>query len=244
MSVLFKHNVNWQYALGEIVLIFVGITLAMGFDNWNDERQIRIENEQLRIKYINDLHVDITQTDQFLQENLQTLRDQYDAAYEVVVKIESGHVSNEDLVDLSVITPITWGVLNPKRYPQTFDALIGLGNQEILDNDSLLTMLTKFYFDYDEMLLHFSDLPQEFRSEWRKYNIKISNLAGNTDPPSTPQRINEIKEIVQSDEAYQLLLGLVATSNNFLVYFENIRQDALSIKSYLEDNYEVVLKPQ
>ena len=35
---------NWKYALGEIVLIFIGISLAMGFDNWSQNKR---EREQL-----------------------------------------------------------------------------------------------------------------------------------------------------------------------------------------------------
>ncbi len=30
---------NWKYALGEIFLIFVGISLAIAFDNWNEDRK-------------------------------------------------------------------------------------------------------------------------------------------------------------------------------------------------------------
>jgi hypothetical protein len=32
-------KLNWKYALGELVLIFMGISLAIGFQNWNDERK-------------------------------------------------------------------------------------------------------------------------------------------------------------------------------------------------------------
>ena len=37
-----KHKINWQYAIGEVILIFVGITLAIAFNNWNEERKARI----------------------------------------------------------------------------------------------------------------------------------------------------------------------------------------------------------
>ena len=33
-----KINLNWKYALGEIVLIFMGISLAVAFDNFNEQR--------------------------------------------------------------------------------------------------------------------------------------------------------------------------------------------------------------
>ena len=46
MSFLFKHNINWKYALGEIILIFIGITLAIAFDNWNQNRTQKKEEIQ------------------------------------------------------------------------------------------------------------------------------------------------------------------------------------------------------
>ena len=40
---LFKHNINWKYAFGEVILIFIGITLAIAFDNWNEKRILKKE---------------------------------------------------------------------------------------------------------------------------------------------------------------------------------------------------------
>ena len=39
-----KLKLNWRYAIGEIILIFIGISLAIAFQNWNDNRK---ENRQL-----------------------------------------------------------------------------------------------------------------------------------------------------------------------------------------------------
>lgn len=40
-----QFKLNWKYALGEIALIFIGISLAIAVQNWNEE--IR-ENIQLK----------------------------------------------------------------------------------------------------------------------------------------------------------------------------------------------------
>ena len=36
----FKHEMNWKYILGEVFLIFVGISLAIGFNNWNASNKL------------------------------------------------------------------------------------------------------------------------------------------------------------------------------------------------------------
>lgn len=34
-----KHHLNWKYILGEVLLIFLGINLAIWFNNWNTSQQ-------------------------------------------------------------------------------------------------------------------------------------------------------------------------------------------------------------
>lgn len=42
-------KLNWKYALGEIALIFIGISLAIGFQNWNESRKAsEFEQEVLK----------------------------------------------------------------------------------------------------------------------------------------------------------------------------------------------------
>lgn len=52
-------KINWKYAFGEVFLIFIGITLAIGFQNWNEQgKQAKIERavlQQLKIALQNDL---------------------------------------------------------------------------------------------------------------------------------------------------------------------------------------------
>ncbi len=42
-----KFQLNWKYALGEVALIFIGISLAVGFQNWNEERKQQLEAEAI-----------------------------------------------------------------------------------------------------------------------------------------------------------------------------------------------------
>ena len=55
MSILWKHKFNWQYAIGEILLIFIGITLAIAFQNWNESRN----NDLLKSDYQRKLRVNL-----------------------------------------------------------------------------------------------------------------------------------------------------------------------------------------
>jgi hypothetical protein len=59
------HHYFW-YAIGEILLIFAGITLALWFGNWNEERQLRVQ-EILTLKEIT---ADLTANVEHISQNI------------------------------------------------------------------------------------------------------------------------------------------------------------------------------
>ena len=48
-----KYKFNWKYVIGEILLIFIGINLAIWFNNWNTSKQAD-SNKQLAIDKISE----------------------------------------------------------------------------------------------------------------------------------------------------------------------------------------------
>jgi hypothetical protein len=51
------------YAIGEIILVVFGILIALGINNWNNERISRERNSQLLSKLINELDLNIERAD-------------------------------------------------------------------------------------------------------------------------------------------------------------------------------------
>ena len=47
MPVSSLSKMNWRRGIAEVALIFIGITLALLFDNWNEARKDRMLEEQL-----------------------------------------------------------------------------------------------------------------------------------------------------------------------------------------------------
>ena len=37
----------WRYAIGEIVLVVIGILIALQINTWNEERKIKIEEQKI-----------------------------------------------------------------------------------------------------------------------------------------------------------------------------------------------------
>ena len=60
MSILFKHKINWTYAIGEIILVVVGILIALQIDNWNEGLKKSRFEQSLLVDLQKDLIVDTT----------------------------------------------------------------------------------------------------------------------------------------------------------------------------------------
>jgi len=81
---LFKSNLlNWKYILGEILLIFFGISLAIWFNNWNEANKINT-NKKIALDKIEDE----------IQNNLEELR----AARQINIKIPKAIANYKEFV--------------------------------------------------------------------------------------------------------------------------------------------------
>ena len=57
-----------KYAIGEIILVVIGILIALGINNWNEKRKIKNEEKATLIKINEDLKVDSSQFSYYKQQ--------------------------------------------------------------------------------------------------------------------------------------------------------------------------------
>ncbi|MEM9648975.1 MAG: hypothetical protein AAF969_10870 [Bacteroidota bacterium] len=69
MSFFKLKNINWKYILGEILLLFVGINLAIWFNDWNTSREIQKNKEIALAKIKVEIEANLEQLVQNHSEN-------------------------------------------------------------------------------------------------------------------------------------------------------------------------------
>lgn len=60
-------DLNWRRALAEVALIFVGITLALLFDNWNEDRK----EGELELQLLSEVRDDLVETRADLETDIR-----------------------------------------------------------------------------------------------------------------------------------------------------------------------------
>jgi len=125
------------YAIGEIILVVIGILIALQVSNWNSENELK----KLEIKYLeeirNNLKSDISDIDFNIAFNQKRLR-----ANKVVLEFVNGELKNTDSLNFHLANLIftTRTLVNSSAYENLKSR--GL---EIISDDSLRQTITTLY---------------------------------------------------------------------------------------------------
>jgi len=197
------------YAIGEIVLVVIGILFALQINNWNIERLER-KNEKMILL---DLQVEF-------QENLvdaERVKKGNDGIFNAMSAIQQNSVEknyNQEIMDSLMYYVFDWFDYTPK--PGASNNLINSGNLNLISNKELRKLLTLWSgvaaeLDDDEQLaVRYS---QDIIIPYIVTRYPMSNL-----------------------ESFDKNVGYYLKDNNNLEEFEPIRNKSYNVEGLLQDN--------
>ena len=144
-----KTTKYFKYAIGEIILVVIGILIALQINNWNETRKTK----QVELKILKELKDDLKETKADLLTDIEKAKltlDTIDVLYQSVI--------NNDWDNVKISTDFIYEL--PKLFPKlsAYKSLQTYG-VNILSNDSLRKSVTDFYelhlsrVNYSEQLL-------------------------------------------------------------------------------------------
>lgn len=146
------------YAIGEIILVVIGILIALSINNWNEERKQELDVRS----YLERVAVDLALDMEFFSKQGENLN--YQIAY--FKSISKGNFSEVDLSDFH--NKISWNS-DPRVFSQSYRSLEKNGKLSYISNTILLDSL-RIYFD--DRCLVFNDW-----ADWHK-NFVVQNIEG------------------------------------------------------------------
>ena len=159
-----------KYAIGEIVLVMIGILLALQVSNWNQDRKDSISER----KILNNINRDFIQNkasfDKVKDVNYKNL-----AVLDSILEIlQEGEITIEKYNKYNKL--IIGNTYNP--YSSTVDAVINSNSLELIQDDEL----QKYLVSWKDVLADY--LEEETRyfkfvnEQWRTYILENSDWAG------------------------------------------------------------------
>jgi hypothetical protein len=126
------------YAIGEILLVVIGILIALQVDSWNEERKLRIEEKILLRQLKDDYSVNLEQLD----SKIATRKVLINSSKDLLTYFDNPDYADKD----SVISKL--GNLGlTVTYDPIDNDLIASGKINIIQNQDLKTLLTKWSTD-------------------------------------------------------------------------------------------------
>ena len=186
------------YAIGEILLVVIGILIALQVNNWNENRIQK--NEE--IFYLQKLHQSITQDTATYNNVIELLNEAIDQ-----VSVIENELYEADRQTFSV--DITRTLLSTYHRPlerSTWDNLISTGKISLIRNNSVSESLFQYYYGYEENVQIWNQAHTHYTREiiapflmefddtsWEAFNIANDNFWGDV-PAMMQKNIGEYRD--------------------------------------------------
>ena len=138
-------KINWQYTLGEILIVIIGISIAFSMNRCAENAK----NESEKKQYLSNLKNDILDDKLQLEENLKAIDEKIKTASEVIPIVNSDAQNKASFIgkifSIANITNFT-----PKD--NTYQTLINSGDFKLIDDFDTKKAIEEHYSNYEVMM--------------------------------------------------------------------------------------------
>ncbi len=230
------------YAIGEIVLVMIGILLALQVNNWNIDRTDRIEE----VKYIKNIKLDLQKDLKSLTYQIQFRKKKYEGTKKLISQLNGMPIEDVTELTYNVINTIMEERFTPNN--TTFAELESSGNLNLISNDSikiLLLELQEIYKRNDFGIEHETYDYREYISKPIFKNINASQMIPVFMGEKTIQEQNISKDsflnLFQNPEYRNGIVIMNLVAQDFILIYESIENKSKKIIELINKEYELPL---
>jgi len=222
------------YAVGEIVLVVIGILIALQVNNWNEQRKLENTGQE----YVHEIYKELKTERANIDSILSSLSTQYRGTEHLLSVIESETKEIKDTIQFTKHFWSTTRLFIIERDLNTFDKLKSSGQSALLKNDSLSTMVDRFYKNFDIRILNFKEFPIEIRMDLRRISFPIGSMDDfKYENKNSKLSAAYLQEYLNNGEVYEHLLSILKTCEYNTIFFEDLSNEALQVIEYMEEHY-------
>ncbi len=194
-----------KYAVGEIILVVIGILIALQINNWNENQK---ENK-LEQNTLFNLKKEFETNQNNLKNTLENNKQVRDACFDLTDMIRSNRLNEEsNKLDSLLLKAQIFYTFEPKR--GVVDEIISSGKLNIIKNDSLRTYLT----GWTGTILN---AEEDIGYRYDNYHQNLIPFLSKNFPLSNGELFKEIL-----DEEAEVFISNYEEASNFKVNFNNL----------------------
>ncbi|ASV31789.1 DUF6090 family protein [Maribacter cobaltidurans] len=126
-----------KYAIGEIILVVIGILIALQINNWNEDRKVR----KLEAQIYTELKSDLLQTRSDINETISKHREIFKSSQQLITDIYDKKSNSQKIYEALTNSSLEFQII-PKT--SAFENLKNIG-LNTLSNDSLRIAITNLF---------------------------------------------------------------------------------------------------
>ena len=149
-----------KYAIGEIVLVVIGILIALSINNWNENRKNKIDEDDYYCRILEDFEI----TEKLINESLEGITNRIRISKKIIVDLNR-IPNNKSKILNDFLNTLRQNVFVPSNI--AFEDLTSSGNLKLITDIQLKNKL----IEYNTSLENTMDLLQENRDEINKRMI-------------------------------------------------------------------------
>lgn len=217
-----------KYAMGEIVLVVIGILIALQINNWNENRKKEKLKDSYKVSLINDLSKDTLMLGKLISENYRVM---------TALRIQQNRFLGPE-TPIDTLIKIARDEFEPelntrfKYNRNTFNTLIASGN---------IDLFSKEFNDMLMALISLQDIERE-NSEWYSnvYSSKISRFSD--DYPISGHQNSKIFNSIWTDiNERKMASGFISLTDikgfahySFVNEIENVKMQTINFLKQLD----------
>lgn len=195
------------YAIGEIVLVVIGILIALQINNWNENQKIKAEEAKLLQTFKSTLHEDLSSIAWFVEEYITI-----DNSINILLETFEKDLTYHDSLNFHFLNSTASWI--PKLEQEVF-ATMTASDLSIISNDSLRGEIVKYYSfakrKFDPTISRYIDVISHASKD--VYNTRFDGIWNTRDRAMIPHDFEALK----TDDEYQYFLKSQSTQLWYLV---------------------------
>ena len=218
----------FRYAIGEILLVVIGILIALQINNWNNDRV----NRQLERQYLSSLILDFKfESNAYQTTILNRFQSKVDVL-KLAKKYAYGNYVVKDTLDflekvgLGGVFSIGANFDNGSTYQE----LIGTSNFKLIKNDSIKSAI----IDYYTIRMDVSQYANNLRTDYARYTNSLKPYTIGDKNYVDPLDIKRMLKRLKSDKFIDLINQELAFAYLFKRRVEFLNQIALKLEQDIE----------
>ena len=197
-----KFKLEWSYAVGELLIVVIGVLIALAIDQWNDERLERLEEVDAVARILADLHNDLRS----FEFRLKAVDEKENSLLRVKAFLAGAAQIDPVIFLADVVIGANFGWHQSSAQRSAYDNLVESGNLGIIANPNIgfeISNYYRYYIDsHDRIDARETDYP-EISYHLVPRQIRISKNGGNVGEREiksglSDRKMNELVELIQA----------------------------------------------